>query len=116
MKPGAGFNHQVINELIKIVSGLKDCQRYIVLSFDEMKIKENLVYDKYSGQLVGHIDLGDSETNSAYFKDPDSLATLRHKRCNCSSTYDAILEGCCCFERYVQLACDCSSIRRNNIK
>ena len=39
VKPGTGFNHHVINELIKIVSGLKDCQRYIVLSFVEMKIK-----------------------------------------------------------------------------
>ena len=66
VKPGAGFNHQVINELTKIASGLKDCQRYIVLSFDEMKIKENLVYDKYSGQLVGYVDLGDPETNSAF--------------------------------------------------
>ena len=75
MKPGADFNHQVINELIKIASGLKDCQRYIVLSFNEMKMKENLVYDKYSRQLVGYVDLGDPETNYASFKDPGSLAT-----------------------------------------
>ena len=60
MKPGAGFNRQVINELIKIASGLKNCQRYIVLSFDEMKIKENL---------------GDPESDYASFKVPDSLAT-----------------------------------------
>ena len=40
-----------------------------------MKIKENLVYDKYSGQLVGYVDLGDPETNYASFEDPDSLAT-----------------------------------------
>ena len=49
-------------------------EQRIVLSFDEMKIKENLVY-KYSGQLVGYVDLGDPETNYASFKDPDSLAT-----------------------------------------
>ena len=75
VKPGSGFNHQVIDELTKIASGLKGCQRYVVLSFDEMKIKENLVYDKYSGQLVGYVDLGDPETNYASFKDHDSLAT-----------------------------------------
>ena len=40
-----------------------------------MKITENLVSDKYSGQLVGYIDLGDPETNHASFIDPDSLAT-----------------------------------------
>ena len=75
VKPGSGFNHQVIDELTKITSGLHGCQRYVVLSFDEMKIKEHLVYDKYSGQLVGYVDLGDPETNYASFKDPDSLAT-----------------------------------------
>ena len=75
VKPGSGFNHQVIDELTKIASGLKGCQRYVVLSFDDMKIKENLVSDKYSGQLVGYVDLGDPETNYASFKDPDSLAT-----------------------------------------
>ena len=137
VKPGAGFNHQVINELIKIASGLKGCQRYIVLSFDEMKIKENLVYDRCSGQLVGYVHFGDSGTNYAYFKVPDSLAThvlvfyirgfasdLKFefrgyfgKRCNCSeSTYDAILEGCCCFGKYMQLACDCNSVRWSIIK
>ena len=40
-----------------------------------MKIKESLVYDKYSGQLAGYVDLGDSETNYGSFRDPDSLAT-----------------------------------------
>ena len=52
VKPGAGFNHQVINELIKITSGIKDCQRYIVLSFDATKMKESLVYDNLSGMSV----------------------------------------------------------------
>ena len=49
-------------------------EQRIELSFDEMKIKENLVY-KYSGKLVGYVDLGDPETNYASFKDSDSLAT-----------------------------------------
>ena len=63
VKHGADFNLQVINELVKIASWLKDCQR------------ENLVYDKYSRQLVGYVDLGDPETNYASFKYPDSLET-----------------------------------------
>ena len=50
-------------------------QRDIVLSFDEVKIKENLVSDKYSRLLVGYVDLGDPETNYASFKDHDRLAT-----------------------------------------
>ena len=32
---------------------------FIVLSFDEMKIQSNLLYVKYTGQLIGYKDLGD---------------------------------------------------------
>ena len=53
IKPHAGFNPAVINDLIKTTNLLKGCQRNVVLSFDEMKIQENLVYDKYTGNLVG---------------------------------------------------------------
>ena len=43
VKPHAGFNPAVINDLIKTTNPLKGCQRNVVLSFDEMKIQENLV-------------------------------------------------------------------------
>ena len=33
--------------------------RYVVLSFDEMKIREDLVFDKHSCSLVGFTNLGD---------------------------------------------------------
>lgn len=32
--------------------------RYVVLTFDEMKIKEGLVYNKHTGQVVGFTNLG----------------------------------------------------------
>lgn len=75
VKPEAGFNPEVIQELIKVATPLKDHQRYVVLSFDEMKIKENLVYDKYTGQLTGYVDLGDPELNFSSFKHHNVLAT-----------------------------------------
>ena len=75
IKPEAGFNPAVIQELIKVATPLNDYQRYIVLSFDEMKIEKNLVYDKYSGQLTGYVDLGDPDVNYSSFKDQNDLAT-----------------------------------------
>ena len=75
VKPEAGFNPEVIQELIKVATPLEGHQRYVVLSFDEMKIKENLVYDKYTGQLIGYVDLGDPELNFSSFKDHNVLAT-----------------------------------------
>ena len=33
--------------------------RYIVLAVDEMKIREDLVFDKFSGEITGFVDFGD---------------------------------------------------------
>ena len=67
VKPHAGFNPAVIQELIKSTELFTGHQRNIVLSFDEMKIQQNLVCDKYSGDLVGYVDLGDPDLNYASF-------------------------------------------------
>ena len=34
-------------------------QKYVALIFDEVKIKEDLVYNKYLGELVGFVDITD---------------------------------------------------------
>eukprot|EP00794_Sanderia_malayensis_P015485 gene15485-17063_t len=75
IRPKAGFNPQVINELIETVSMLKGVQRYIVISIDEVKIQENLVYDKHTGELIGFVDLGDTDLNYSCFDDVDQLAS-----------------------------------------
>ena len=75
MKPHAGFKRSVIDELIKTASPLQRHQRYVVLSFDEIKIQENLVFGKYTGDLVGYIDPGDIELNYSTFQDVTNLAT-----------------------------------------
>ena len=75
VKPHAGFNPAVIDDLIKTTNPLKGCQRNVVLSLDEMKIHENLVYDKYTGNLVGYVDMGDPNNNSSSFENPDKLAS-----------------------------------------
>jgi len=33
--------------------------KYIALLFDEMKIKEDLMFDKHTCELVGFVDLGE---------------------------------------------------------
>ena len=42
---------------------------------DEMKIQSNLIFDKYSGDLIGFIDLGDPMTNFANLQEEDSMAS-----------------------------------------
>ena len=51
-----------------------DVQRYIVV-MDEMKIQSNLVFDKFSGELIGFVDLSDPATNYANLADEEPIAT-----------------------------------------
>ena len=53
IKPITGFNPEVVAELTKTASKLSGAQRFVVLSFDEIKIQQNLVFNKYSGELIG---------------------------------------------------------------
>ena len=46
-----------------------------VLSFDEIKIQSNLVFDKHSGKVIGFVDIGDVDFSFATFSNLESLAT-----------------------------------------
>ncbi|CAB3981011.1 Transposable element P transposase [Paramuricea clavata] len=66
-KPGAGYLPENIKSLISRAKGFLDKDRWIVVMFDEMKIKCNLVFDKHSGHLIGFVDLGDPDINYSTF-------------------------------------------------
>ena len=57
IKPTVEFNLKVIAELCSLSKDFSNFQKYICLAFDEMKIQSNLEYDKYSGELIGYVDL-----------------------------------------------------------
>ena len=40
-----------------------------------MKIQEDLVWDKHTGDLIGYVDLGDTELNYATLKKSEEVAT-----------------------------------------
>ena len=71
MKPKPGFNKFVIDELVGLMKSYPNTQSYIVLLFDEMKMRFNLVFDKNTGQLIGFTDPGDSTINYASFEKQD---------------------------------------------
>ena len=76
IKPQTGFSRQVIEDLINTTSSYFDVQRYVILLFDEMKVKSNLVFDKHTGDLKGYLDLGCVEDDfSTLGKEVDCLAT-----------------------------------------
>ena len=73
--PHRGFNPSIIQELKNKVKQFSEIEKFVVLLFDEMKIQENLVWDKHTGELVGFVDLGDTELNYATLQKSDALAT-----------------------------------------
>ena len=74
-KPKPGFHQENITKLCEITNQLFDVQRYVALSFDEMKIQSNLVFDKNTSELFGFVDLGEDDVNIAAFDDPTTLAS-----------------------------------------
>ncbi len=64
-----------VTQLQDQTSQLFDVQRYVVLSFDEMKIQSNLVFDKHSNELISFVDLGDEDVNVAAFDSPTTIAS-----------------------------------------
>lgn len=61
----AGFQHEVNKQLMKEAK-LDECdgpQRHVVLVFDEMKINEDLVYNKNSGEVIGFVNMGNVNTS-----------------------------------------------------
>ena len=73
--PQRGFNPNIINEMKHKVEKFSGVEKYVVLLFDEVKIQENLVLDKHTGELIGYVDLSDIDVNYATLKKVDELAT-----------------------------------------
>ena len=68
--PSSGFHKAVFDDLKHQAGKLNDIQKYVVLMLDEVSIKDDLVYDKVTGELVGFVNLGN---------DVDDCYTIRNK-------------------------------------
>ena len=75
IRPERGFNHYVVKELAEKTKSFMAIERFIVLVFDEMKVQEDLVWDKTTGELIGFVDLGDTDFNYATLQIAQQLAT-----------------------------------------
>lgn len=68
--PSTGFHKTVFDDLKHQAGKLNEIQKYVVLMLDEVSIKDDLVYDQVTGELVGFVDLG---------KDVDDCHVIRNK-------------------------------------
>ena len=79
------------------IKDFSDIECFMVIFFDEMKIQENLVWSKYTGDLVGFVDLGDMNLNYATLQEANEIAShvLVFFILKCSQTFQ-ILSGKFC--------------------
>ena len=75
IRPQRGFNDNVINELAIKTKEFTAAEKFVILCFDEMKIQDDLVWDKHTGELIGFVDLGDIDLNYATLNKVDKIAS-----------------------------------------
>ena len=75
IRPARGFNPEVIKELAKKAVSFSETERYVTILFHEMKIQENIVWDKHSEELIEFVDLGDINIIYATLENIQKLAT-----------------------------------------
>lgn len=59
IKATIGFSPEVDQHLVDVADLSQDLNKYVILIMDEVHIKEELVYDKHEGCLIGFVNLGD---------------------------------------------------------
>ena len=74
IKSQCSFNSRIVNELRNKTKSFSENEKFVVLLMDEMKIQENLVWDKHSGELTGYVDLGDVNLNYATLSKVEEIA------------------------------------------
>ena len=70
MKSAIGFSAEVDHQLAQVaqLETSQKFQKYILLLIDEMYVREELVYRKNTGTLVGFMNMGDINTHLLAFE------------------------------------------------
>ena len=70
VKAKEGFSHEVDNLLMKSadITSCPEWHKLVILLLDEMYIKEDLVYNKHTGKMIGFVDLGEINNHLLEFE------------------------------------------------
>ena len=63
-----GYSTEVDQNLLDVAFLSNELNRYVMLIMDEVHIKNDLVYDKHQGCLIGFIDLGNTNNRLLEFE------------------------------------------------
>ena len=71
IKSEVGIQPAVTSQLVQEATAKSmnsDLRQYVAVVFDEMKVKEGIVYDKHNLQVVGFVNLGDANNQLVAFQ------------------------------------------------
>ena len=70
VKAGVGFSLEVDHQLMVAskVATSEEWEKFVVILLDEMYIREDLVYEKHSGTLIGFVNLGEINNHLLAFE------------------------------------------------
>lgn len=70
VKAGQGIQPEVTKQLMDEVKmdSLQEWQKYVAVIFDEMKIKEGIVYNKHECRVVGYVNFGEVNNTLLHFE------------------------------------------------
>ena len=70
VKARAGFSVEVDHQLLQAasLSTCKEWQKLVILLIDEMYVREDLVYDKHTGRMIGFCNLGEVNDHLVQFE------------------------------------------------
>ena len=79
VKAKPGFDPGIDDQLCRQakIDSIPEYQKYVCLAFDEIKVKEDLVYDKHSASLMGFVKIGDVNDHLSKFEENTSSVTLK---------------------------------------
>ena len=77
VKAKPGFHPGIDEQLCRDakIDSIPEYQKYVCLVFDEIKVKEDLVYDKHSASLLGFVKIGEVNDHLSKFEENASSDT-----------------------------------------
>lgn len=84
IKSDCGIQPEVTEHLVKEANleSLPDWKKYVAVIFDEMKIKEGIVYNKHEGRIIGFVNFGKTNNDLLSLEksidEPSDLSVAKH--------------------------------------
>uniref|UniRef100_A0A7M5VEW6 THAP-type domain-containing protein n=1 Tax=Clytia hemisphaerica TaxID=252671 RepID=A0A7M5VEW6_9CNID len=75
IKPQQGFDPKIVADLTERTKKFSEREKFVSVVIDEMKVQEDLVWDRSTGKLIGFLDLGDTAINESTISNETKLAT-----------------------------------------